>query len=655
LPTNSIRKMSIASSRRRVAELAAWALVLFSLGVVAWSPVSRPAKTPPKIHAPNERHPFKWAATGFLVATLAFTPVNSNAAANELPVAAGDNTAVKVQVETDSLIRSIEENGGQLNRAISDLVKDIPSVSIELDPPEEKAQAVRAVIKEDTGEEQKMTPSVEKATIVEEKVIDEPKVVEQVDKTQTESATDATAATIVEKKAATEEAQVAEKALETPEKAAVIKVDEIKKEEPKLEMTKESPKEEPKVEETKEATKLEMMREAPKEEPKVGKAKEAPKVEMSKEVPKEEAKLEKTKVAPNVVMNKEAPKEDVKLEKTKVASKVQMTKEAPKEAVGEARKSVMIEAAKSVLAQITDQLESAKLEKMKVASKVQITREAPKEEVGEAKKSVIIDAAKSVLAPATNQLQDSGSNQFMNDLTENLRGRMGTIARFWNSPSGVDIKIPPTGSHPEGQTFELTRLNVAGISLLGLGASYYVSYEYYNYENEQEEIKAKKKKADIKAKLAAKKKDEKAAKPKKAAVKGATKPRPSSFDSRCETTSQELLATAMADVAAEEEVETVIVKAPDVSPNGTTAPVVSPNGASAPSVSPKVVTAPAASRAQDSTMDAFAQALAAMSNPAGPNGQKTPPASAEESTKPEKDSPPVARSGSSYLDSLSRR
>jgi hypothetical protein len=341
--------------------------------------------------------------------------------------------------------------------------------------------------------------------------------------------------------------------------------------------------------------------------------------------------VEKVKEAPTVEMTKEAPKEATEVEKTKQAPKVEMTTKAPKE--------------------------EPKVEKTKGAPKVDMAKEAPRDEVGEARKSepVIIEASKSVFTQISDQLQESGANEFMGDLTDNLQGRMDSIVRFWNTPSGVDIKIPPTGSHPEGQTFKLSRLNVAGLSLLGLGASYYVSYEYYNYENEQEEIKAKKKKADIKAKLAANKKGEKAAKPKKEVVKGAAKPGASSLDSRCETTSQELLATAMA--AAAVEAKSVTAKTSEVPPNGATAPAVSPNGAAAPPVSPKGAgaTAPASSPARDSTMDAFSQALAAMSNPAGQNGQTNPAASSEEAKPPEKDSPPVARSGSSYLDSLSRR
>jgi hypothetical protein len=190
-----------------------------------------------------------------------------------------------------------------------------------------------------------------------------------------------------------------------------------------------------------------------------------------------------------------------------------------------------------------------------------------------------------------------------------------------------------------------------GGSLLGLGGSYYFSYQFYEYEIEQEKIAAKKKKEAAKAKAKAKaavdkKKGEKAAKP---AVASSGLSFLDEISSRGGSTSSELLLateTAKAPATKPKE-ETVTAKAPAAKPKEETVT------AKAPAVSPTMVTAPAVSPSGDSTMDAFARALAAMTNPAQQNGQSNPAASSRGAAKVTKeDSRPVAKSGSSYLDYL---
>jgi hypothetical protein len=79
----------------------------------------------------------------------------------------------------------------------------------------------------------------------------------------------------------------------------------------------------------------------------------------------------------------------------------------------------------------------------------------------------------------------------VDDHSENVIGRMGInkelinivstdIARYWNNPSGYSVTLPtPVGQ--EGRTYELSKLNVVGGSLLGLGASYFLSYMFLTF------------------------------------------------------------------------------------------------------------------------------------------------------------------------------
>jgi hypothetical protein len=134
----------------RVALFAAWACVLLSLGddVIAWSPPSRPA-TSPKTVVPTESHFIKWASAGFLAASLAFAPLTAyaeEATINEPP----PPTAITVKVESNSLTRSIEDNGGQLNKEISSIVKNGPTSSNKFDSPKQETEAIRAASKEES-------------------------------------------------------------------------------------------------------------------------------------------------------------------------------------------------------------------------------------------------------------------------------------------------------------------------------------------------------------------------------------------------------------------------------------------------------------------------------------------------------------------------
>lgn len=121
----------------------AFAALLLLDTALAWTPNHRPAKKPAKAKQPfalDDFRPGQWAAAGIMVASLAFaTPLPTNAA--DAPP-----TGVQMELETNSLIKSIEENKGALNAAISTIVKDTPSESIKLDPPESKADAVREAL-----------------------------------------------------------------------------------------------------------------------------------------------------------------------------------------------------------------------------------------------------------------------------------------------------------------------------------------------------------------------------------------------------------------------------------------------------------------------------------------------------------------------------
>ena len=107
---------------------------------------------------------YQWAAAGFVAASLAFTPLPSHAA-TDLP------TGVRMEVETNKLIKSIQENKGELNDAISNIVKDKASVDIQLDPPASKADAVREALnagKASTKEEVKTPVPEPKAEVKED-------------------------------------------------------------------------------------------------------------------------------------------------------------------------------------------------------------------------------------------------------------------------------------------------------------------------------------------------------------------------------------------------------------------------------------------------------------------------------------------------------
>jgi hypothetical protein len=95
----------------------------------------------------------QWAATGFIVASLALTPLPSQAATDP-------PTGVRMQVETNKLIKSIQESKGELNAAISNIVKDKASADIQLDPPANKAEEIRDALNawKESAKEEVKTP-----------------------------------------------------------------------------------------------------------------------------------------------------------------------------------------------------------------------------------------------------------------------------------------------------------------------------------------------------------------------------------------------------------------------------------------------------------------------------------------------------------------
>jgi hypothetical protein len=396
---------------------------------------------------------------------------------------------------------------------VEEKVMDEPKAQVVEQVKEKVIEEPKAQVVEQVEERVVEEPKVQVVEQVEEKVIEEPKaqVVEQVDESAREAATDASAATVAEQKKGTEAAQLVEKTGETPVEAPIMKDDESRKEEPKMQMMKEVPE--------------------------------------------------------DVVVKGEREPESV-------------TTKSP------ARQTIV------------------------------------------------------------------------EDESELINTMSAKITSFWKSASGYAVTLPSPGGQ-EGLTYELSKLDLVGGSLLGLGGSYYFSYQFYEYEIEQEKIAAKKKKEAAKAKAKAKgavdkKKGEKAAKP---AVASSGLSFLDEISSRGGSTSSELLLateTAKAPATKPKE-ETVTAKAPATKPKEETvtakAPAAKPKEetvtAKAPAVSPTMVTAPAVSPSGDSTMDAFARALAAMTNPAQQNVQSNPAAKV---TK--EDSRPVAKSGSSYLDYL---
>lgn len=269
---------------------------------------SRPQKQPAQSFLDNVK-PIQWVASGMVAASLAFSPLPSFA---ETAVA-DPPTKVQLDVETNTLIKSIEDNKGMLNEAVSSVVKETPSSDIKLDPPENKAAAVKDAL--NAGKEKDAAPTPPKQDATPPVVVASPAPVGEVKKVETKPAEEQKAAApkVEEKKA--EMPKVEEKKPEAPKAAEAQKVEEKKAEPPKAEEKKvvEAPKAEekkvetPKAEEKKaEAPKAEEKKpEAPKiEEKKV----EAPKAEEKKsETPKVEEKKEGEVKAPVAEAPKPAP------------------------------------------------------------------------------------------------------------------------------------------------------------------------------------------------------------------------------------------------------------------------------------------------------------------------------------------------------------
>lgn len=222
--------------------------------------------------------PAQWAAAGIMAASVAFSPLPTFAA--DVTTADPPPTGVKVNVETNALIKSLEENKGELNAAVSSVVKDTPSESIELSPPASKADAVSAALNAGKEEEEaKPSAEVKEAPKV-ENTQETPKVVKTAEEPKKEEPKPAE-----EKKAevpapvvAKEEPKPAEEKKADAPPPVVAKEEAKPAEEKKAEAPAPIVKQEPaKVEEPKAATTTEPAIVAPKEEPKKEPVVEAPK------------------------------------------------------------------------------------------------------------------------------------------------------------------------------------------------------------------------------------------------------------------------------------------------------------------------------------------------------------------------------------------
>ena len=100
----------------------------------AWTPHIHRSATTKSIEQIDFR-PIQWAATGIMAASLAFTPLPSSAADTDVRVKIDSNSQVEVKVKMDTteFLRSIQDNKGDINGAISSIVRNAPSDAIKLD------------------------------------------------------------------------------------------------------------------------------------------------------------------------------------------------------------------------------------------------------------------------------------------------------------------------------------------------------------------------------------------------------------------------------------------------------------------------------------------------------------------------------------------
>jgi hypothetical protein len=237
-------------------------------------------RTGTSLHAHNEfkQQAAQILATGFLAASLmavggnypalavdeanaAELPETPIAIATPPPAPKSPPTGVQFNVETDKLAKSIEENKGQLNSAVSDVVKTVNSEDIRLSPPRGGSgmvlkEALEAVPEETTALEdgsewldeagttaapapaieQKEEPPVEATEPKKEEAAPAPAVVKQEELTKEQAPIDAPSilekvADKVEKVADKVEEILEEKKVEVPAPAPPVAA--VKKEEPK--------------------------------------------------------------------------------------------------------------------------------------------------------------------------------------------------------------------------------------------------------------------------------------------------------------------------------------------------------------------------------------------------------------------------------------
>ena len=99
--------------------------------------------------------PLHWSTTALVAASLAFTPLPSQADDAQPQIQLKNSVVeVKVKVDASSLIESMQESKGDLNSAISNILKNLPADSIQVTDP--STNAAPAQPKEAAKEEPKM-------------------------------------------------------------------------------------------------------------------------------------------------------------------------------------------------------------------------------------------------------------------------------------------------------------------------------------------------------------------------------------------------------------------------------------------------------------------------------------------------------------------
>ena len=303
-------------------------VALLLSAVSAWTP-QRPS---PVQHQQRQKSRLSelppWAAAGLVAASIAFSPLPAQA---DTPP-----TGVRVDVETNSLIESIKENKGELNTAISKIVKDTPSEAIKLDPPESKADAIRDAL--NVGKEQE-TAAVREEPKMETKV-EEP----QKEESKAEKLTEAPA---VEMKK--EEPKPAEVKAEAPTLfEQKVEAPNAEKEEEPVKAVAPTATEEPKKEPVAEA--LKPIIEQPKKETEPAAEKPPTIVDMIREKMNADTTSETPEPAKSLAPKVEPLKEDTEKEEVMEAPEpVETKKEEPKkEPVTEAPKATVEQAKKHV-------------------------------------------------------------------------------------------------------------------------------------------------------------------------------------------------------------------------------------------------------------------------------------------------------------------